>query len=72
MTASSQNIRLPNSSDHNILNYYVSGTVEQESNKAPRKTKDELKEGIMTALANLNKGTVEKACINAEVVWWPR
>ena len=56
------NIWPPNSPDWSSLDYYVYGTVERETNKAPCNTKDELKTRIMAAFTDLNKEIDRKAC----------
>ena len=52
----------PNSLNCSPLDYYVSGTVEWETNKSRCHTKDELKVRISAAFTNSNKETIKKAC----------
>ena len=56
------NTWLPNSLDCNSLGYYVWYVVQQETNKTPCHTKDELKARITATFINLNKGNIGKVC----------
>ena len=54
-TTTPTNFRPPNSLDGNPLDYYMCNMIEQETNKIPRNTKNELKARIMVAVTYLNK-----------------
>ena len=66
------NIWCPNSPNYHLLDYYLCGTVEQETNKTLCNTKDELKARIMAAFTNLNKETIIKACWRLVGYFWSR
>ena len=61
-------VRSPNSPDCNPLDDYVRGADEQETNKTPCCTKNELKARITAAFISLNK---ERIAGNSEFVWDP-
>ena len=53
----------PNSPDCNPLDYYIWGEVEQETDKTPCNTKDELKARIMTTFTIIyTRKTAQNSC----------
>ena len=57
-----QDIWSPSSPDCNPLDFFVSGAVDQETNKSSCSTKNELKARITRAFGGLSRETVTKAC----------
>ncbi|XP_046868909.1 uncharacterized protein LOC124461437 [Drosophila willistoni] len=56
------NLWPPSSPDLNLLDYYVWGVVERETNKHPHNTISSLKTAINTVMVNMNKDHLIRAC----------
>ena len=56
------NISPPKHQDYNLLDYYMLGSVERETNRFLSHTKNELKARLIPAFTNLNQEIVGKSC----------
>ncbi|KYN33128.1 hypothetical protein ALC56_12605 [Trachymyrmex septentrionalis] len=56
------NLWPPSSPDLNLLDYYVWGVVEWETNKHPHNTISSLKDAITTTMINMNKEHLIRGC----------